>query len=61
MKILTIRFRPTEEDGLNVVRASSMPNWAMFLFVLSLALLFLVGIYLVNHNFPVAGWLVCLL
>ena len=29
----------------------------MFLFVLLLALLFLVGIYLINQTFPVAGWL----
>jgi len=57
MKVLTIRFRPSEEDGLNAMRASSMPSWAMFLFVLLLALLFLVGIYLINHNLPVAGWL----
>jgi hypothetical protein len=28
----------------------------MFLFVLLLALLFLVGIYLVNHGLQVAGW-----
>jgi hypothetical protein len=56
MEILTIRFRPTEEDSLNAMRATSMPSWGMFLFVLLLALLFLVGIYLINHNFPVAGW-----
>jgi YcxB-like protein len=57
MKILTIRFRLTEEDGLNAMRASSMPSRGMFLFVSLLALLFLVGIYLINQNFPVAGWL----
>jgi hypothetical protein len=57
MKVLTIRFRPTEEDGLNAMRATSMPSWSMFLFVLLLALLFLVGIYLINHNLPMAGWL----
>ena len=34
-----------------------MPSWSMFLFVLLLALLFLVGIYLINHNLPMAGWL----
>jgi hypothetical protein len=28
----------------------------MHLFVLLLALLFLVGIYLIDHDFPVAGW-----
>ncbi len=57
MKALTIRFTPTEEDGLNAMRASSIPSWGMFLFVVLLALLFLVGIYLINHDLPVAGWL----
>ena len=54
---MEIRFRPTEEDGLNGVRALSMPSWSMYLFVLLLALLFLMGIYLINHDLPVAGWL----
>lgn len=54
---MEIRFRPTEDDALNAMRASSMPSWAMFLFVLLLALLFLVGIYLVNHGLPVTGWI----
>lgn len=57
VKVLTIRYRATEEDGLNAMRATSIPSWGMFLFVLLLGLLFLVGIYLVNHNLPVAGWL----
>jgi len=39
------------------MRATSTPSWGLFLFVLLLALLFLVGIYLINQNFPVAGWL----
>jgi hypothetical protein len=54
---MEIRFKPTEDDGLNAMRASSTPSWAMFLFVLLLALLFLVGIYLINHDLPMAGWL----
>jgi hypothetical protein len=54
---MEIRFRPTEEDGLNAMRASSIPRWSMFLFVLLLALLFLVGVYLIDHDLPVAGWL----
>jgi hypothetical protein len=53
---MEIRFTPTEGDGLNAMRASSMPRWSMFLFVLLLALLFLVGIYLIDHDLPVAGW-----
>lgn len=54
---MEIRFRLTEEDGLNAMRAQSTPSWSMFLFVLLLALLFLVGIYLISHDLPVAGWL----
>jgi hypothetical protein len=54
---MEIRFRPTEEDALNAMRSSSMPRWGMFLFVLLLALLFLVGIFLINHDFLLAGWL----
>ncbi len=56
-RTMEIRFKPTEEDALNAMRASSMPGWIMFLFVLLLALLFLVGIYLINHGFLVAGWI----
>ena len=53
---MEIRFTPTEGDGLNAMRASSTPRWSMFLFILLLALLFLVGIYLIDHDLPVAGW-----
>jgi hypothetical protein len=54
---MEIRFKPTEEDGLNALRSSTMPSWGMFLFVLLLGLLFLVGIFLINHDFLLAGWL----
>jgi hypothetical protein len=46
---MEIRFRPTEEGGLNAMRASSTPRWRMFLFVLSL--LFLA----VGHGFGQTG------
>src|SRR5690349_466454 len=39
------------------MRAQSTPAWSIFLFVLLLALLFLVGIYLITHDFSVAGYL----
>jgi len=52
---MEIRFKPTEDDGLNAMRASSTPSWAMFLFVLLLALLFLVGIYLKPRSSR--GWM----
>ena len=54
---MEIRYRPTEEDGLNALRASSMPQWNMFLFVLLLILLFLVGIYLIDHDLSLIGWM----
>jgi ABC-type bacteriocin/lantibiotic exporter with double-glycine peptidase domain len=54
---MEIRFRPIEEDGLNAIRSLSMPSWSMYLFALLLALLFLVGIYLINHDLSIAGWL----
>jgi len=55
--MMEVRFKPTEEDGLNVLRSSTMPRWGMFLFVLMLGLLFLVGIFLINHDLLLAGWL----
>jgi hypothetical protein len=55
--MMEVRFKPTEEDALNAMRSSSMPRWGMFLFVLLLGLLFLVGIFLINHDFLLAGWL----
>jgi hypothetical protein len=53
---MEIRYEFTDEDALNGLRASSMPSWALFLFVLLLALLFLVGIYLIDHDLPIIGW-----
>jgi hypothetical protein len=52
-----IRFTPEKDDALNVLRAVSTPQWGMFLFVLLLALLFLVGIYLIDHDFALAGYI----
>ena len=56
---MEIRFTPEKDDALNALRAVSIPQWGMFLFVLLLALLFLVGIYLLDHDFVLAGciWL----
>jgi len=54
---MEIRFKLTEEDGLNALRASSMPSWMMFLFLLLLALLFLVGVFLIDHDLALAGWI----
>jgi YcxB-like protein len=54
---LEIRFTPTAEDSVNALRATSQPAWVMLLFVLLLALMFLVGIYLVDHDLAVIGWI----
>jgi hypothetical protein len=52
-----IRFTLGDEDILNLTRVSSASGWGMFLFVSLLALMFLVGIYLIDHEFAAAGWL----
>ncbi len=54
---MEIRFTPTGEDAVNALRAQSVRGWAAFQFILLLALLFLVGIYLIEHEFELAGWL----
>ena len=52
-----VRFTPSNQDALNAMRATSMPVWGMFTFVLLLILLFLVGIYLLDHDLIVIGWI----
>jgi hypothetical protein len=49
-------YTHTAEDSLNWMRATPAPPWSMFLFILLLALLFLVAIYLIGHDYAVAGW-----
>ena len=53
---MEIRYKPTAEDVINAMRAKAQPPWEMFLFVLLLALMFLVGIYLVYHDLGTIGW-----
>ena len=53
---MEIRYRPTAEDGMHAMRATTQPAWALFLFVLLLGLMFLVGIYLVDHDLAGIGW-----
>lgn len=53
---MEIRYRPTAEDVIRAMRATTQPPWAMFLFVVFLALMFLVGIYLVHHDLGTIGW-----
>jgi len=53
---MEVRYSFTNEDALNALRASSRPSWALFLFLLLLVLLFLVGIYLIEHDLSAIGW-----
>ena len=53
---MEIRYRPTAEDVIHAMRATTQPPWAIFLFVLLLGLMFLVGIYLVDHDLARIGW-----
>lgn len=54
---MEIRYKPTPEDVIHALRATSQPPWAMFLFILLLTLMFLVGIYLIDHGLGLAGWI----
>ena len=54
---MELRYKYTDEDALNAYRTSSKQPWTMFLFILFLALMFLVGIYLVNHDLTTIGWI----
>jgi hypothetical protein len=53
-----LRFTPTERDVCDLHRISSTlaSGWYKFLFVLFLAVLFLVGVYLVDHGVVIVGW-----
>lgn len=53
---MELRFTPTEEDVCALSRISPAQGWYKFLFLLLLAVLFLVGAYLLDHGFVVAGW-----
>ena len=54
---MELRYKYTDEDALNAYRTSSKQPWTMFLFILFLALMFLVDIYLVNHDLTTIGWI----
>jgi hypothetical protein len=54
---MEIRYTPTSEDSLNALRASPRPPWALSLFVLLLSLMFVVGIYLIDHDLTAIGWI----
>ena len=54
---MEIKFTPTVDDVLKLQRAVSATGWYTFLFVLLLVLMFLVGIFLVDHDLALIGWL----
>ena len=54
---MEVRYELRQEDVSDALRAVRAPQWVTFLFFLLLALLFLVGIYLIDHDFSVAGWI----
>jgi len=54
---MELRYKLTHEDSLNAFRVRSKQPWTMFLFVLLLSLMFLVGIFLVNHDLATIGWI----
>jgi hypothetical protein len=57
LPVIEIRYTPSGEDADHASRASSAPSWVTFLFVLLLGLMFLVGIFLIDHDYSLAGWL----
>jgi hypothetical protein len=54
---MELRYKFTEEDALHASRVTSRQPWALFLFVLLLALMFVVGIFLVAHDLATIGWI----
>jgi hypothetical protein len=53
---MELRYRFANDDALNAFRVRSKQPWTMFLRVLPLVLMFLVGIFLVNHDLASIGW-----
>ncbi len=54
---MELRFKLAEDEALEALQATASRGWVTFLFILRLALLFLVGIYLIDHGFTVVGWI----
>src|SRR5258706_8682576 len=56
-RAMELRYTVTDEDALNAFRVRSKQPWTMFLLVLLLALMFLVGIFLLTHDLVMIGWI----
>jgi hypothetical protein len=54
---MEVKFRPTPQDLVDGSRAVKHPWWYGWLALLLICLLFLVGIFLIDHGFEIAGWL----
>jgi hypothetical protein len=54
---MELRYKLTNQDITNILRASSRPLWALILFALLLGGMFAVGIYLVAHDLAEVGWI----
>jgi YcxB-like protein len=57
VQAMELHYRLTEEDLLNSWRGSPKPRFGLFLYILLLALLVLVGMYLIQNNFVWLGGL----
>src|SRR4051812_23609479 len=53
---MELRFTPSEEDVRALSRVSPGQGWYNSLSFLLLAVLFLVGAYLIDHGFVISGW-----
>jgi len=54
---MELKYKLTEEDVANMLRASSRPLWALSLFALLLVAMFSVGIYLIVRDVGEVGWI----
>jgi hypothetical protein len=45
------------EDAIHAARAAASRSWTLYLLIFLLALMFLVGVFLIDHGYSLAGWL----
>ena len=53
---MEIHFTPSKEDVFNALQAAPRSTWNSFIFVLFIGTLFVIGIYLVDHDFSLIGY-----
>ena len=54
---MELRFNLDHEDVLDAIRALSLPRWGIWLLLIVLALMLFVGLYLIQLDFEVAGYI----